>query len=72
MQTILVRTIRMLSGTLSAQNSSTTITGDESLQSRPMMRIIEPLKLMGADIISKHNYAPLTFIPVKKFKWDKL
>lgn len=55
----------MLSGILSAQNFSTTITGDESLQSRPMMRIIEPLKLMGADIISKHNYAPLTFIPVK-------
>ncbi len=53
-------TIRLLSGILAAQPFTSTITGDESLRSRPMRRIIEPLELMGATIESNDHKAPLT------------
>lgn len=55
-------TIRLLSGVLSGQRFESVITGDSSIQSRPMRRIVEPLKMMGAEISGKNgdNYAPLT------------
>lgn len=54
-------TIRMLSGILAGQPFPTRITGDESIQRRPMRRIIEPLTRMGARIESREGgYAPLT------------
>lgn len=43
-------TIRLLSGILAGQAFEAEITGDESIRRRPMKRIIEPLRLMGADI----------------------
>ena len=43
-------TIRLLCGILAGQQFSSSITGDHSLCSRPMKRIIDPLKLMGANI----------------------
>ncbi|MEO6724599.1 MAG: 3-phosphoshikimate 1-carboxyvinyltransferase, partial [Blastocatellia bacterium] len=53
-------TIRMLSGILAGQPFATEITGDESIQRRPMKRIIDPLSLMGARIeASDGNFAPL-------------
>ncbi len=53
-------TMRLLSGVLAAQPFSTTLTGDASLRSRPMQRIIRPLAQMGADIISEEGgYPPL-------------
>ncbi len=52
-------TIRLLSGILSGQNFTSILTGDESLCNRPMKRIIEPLTLMGAEIKSNNNNAPL-------------
>ena len=45
-------TTRLISGILSAQNFDVTLTGDASIQKRPMKRIMEPLSLMGADIVS--------------------
>lgn len=48
-------TIRLLSGILVGQNFESILEGDESLSKRPMKRIIEPLKLMGANISSKNN-----------------
>ncbi len=45
-------TIRLMSGTLAGQNFDCVLTGDESLSKRPMKRIIEPLSLMGANIIA--------------------
>ena len=55
-------TARLLTGLLAAQPFLSIITGDESLRSRPMDRIIEPLGLMGADIRGRNNnrYAPLS------------
>ena len=52
-------TMRLVSGILSGQNFNSTLIGDESLSKRPMKRIIDPLMLMGADIFSKDNKAPL-------------
>jgi len=43
-------TMRMLAGVLAGQPFSSTLTGDESLRRRPMRRVIEPLRQMGAEI----------------------
>ena len=54
-------TTRLISGILSAQNFDVTLTGDASIQKRPMKRIMDPLSLMGADIrsINENGCAPL-------------
>ena len=54
-------TMRLISGILAAQPFETELTGDASIQKRPMRRIMEPLSMMGADIVSiNHNdCAPL-------------
>jgi len=43
-------TMRLISGLLSTQPFFSVLTGDDSLRSRPMGRIISPLKQMGANI----------------------
>ena len=53
-------TTRLVSGILSAQPFTSVLTGDKSIQKRPMNRIIQPLSLMGADIKSNEGFAPLT------------
>ncbi len=54
-------TTRLISGILSGQPFASTLSGDASLNSRPMNRIMEPLQMMGADIQSKfiNGCAPL-------------
>lgn len=52
-------TVRLCSGILAGQNFNSRLIGDESLSKRPMKRIIEPLSLMGAEIISNANKLPL-------------
>ena len=53
-------TIRMLSGILAAQPFPTRISGDESLNQRPMRRIIAPLSRMGARIeAARDEFPPL-------------
>ena len=53
-------TTRLVSGILSAQNFTSVLTGDKSIQKRPMNRIITPLSMMGANIKSNDGFAPLT------------
>ena len=48
-------TTRLISGILCAQDFSVTLTGDASIQKRPMKRIMDPLSQMGADIKSIHG-----------------
>lgn len=48
-------TARLISGILCAQNFDAALTGDESIQKRPMKRIIEPLSMMGASLISERD-----------------
>ncbi|MCI8454847.1 MAG: 3-phosphoshikimate 1-carboxyvinyltransferase [Lachnospiraceae bacterium] len=54
-------TVRLLSGLLAPQNFDTTLTGDASIQKRPMKRIMDPLAEMGAKIqsINENGCAPL-------------
>jgi len=59
-------TIRLLSGILAGQDFSSTMTGDETLQKRPMRRIILPLREMGAKISSPDdNHPPITIVGQK-------
>lgn len=52
-------TMRLMTGVLAAQSFVTTLTGDASLSRRPMLRIVEPLELMGASVTTKDGHAPL-------------
>lgn len=52
-------TMRLVSGILAGQNFNSVLFGDESLSKRPMKRVIEPLSLMGAKIVSNEFKAPL-------------
>src|SRR6202007_2284327 len=53
-------TMRLLAGILAGQPFSSKLTGDDSLQKRPMKRVIGPLREMGADIRARDdNFAPL-------------
>ena len=53
-------TMRMLSGVLAGQKFTSTITGDSSLRRRPMRRVAEPLRQMGAEIRGRDgDLAPL-------------
>lgn len=45
-------TMRLLSGILSGQNFTTELTGDASIQKRPMARVITPLTFMGGSVES--------------------
>ncbi len=61
--------MRLLSGLLAGQELDLTLTGDESLSSRPMRRVTDPLAMMGASIESDENgTAPLHIKPVKQLK----
>jgi 3-phosphoshikimate 1-carboxyvinyltransferase len=53
-------TIRLLAGVVAGHPFRTVIGGDESLQRRPMLRIIDPLTRMGARIDSAGGRPPLT------------
>jgi 3-phosphoshikimate 1-carboxyvinyltransferase len=53
-------TMRMLAGVLAGQRFSSKITGDGSLRKRPMRRVMDPLRQMGAEIRSAEgDRAPL-------------
>lgn len=54
-------TMRLLSGLLAGQSFLSILTGDDSLRYRPMARIIQPLRLMGATVWGRggDTFAPL-------------
>lgn len=53
-------TMRLLAGLLAGQPFTTSITGDDSLLRRPMLRVAEPLRLMGARVeLEANGSAPL-------------
>jgi 3-phosphoshikimate 1-carboxyvinyltransferase len=53
-------TMRLLAGILAGQKFDCTLTGDPQLLARPMRRIAEPLRAMGAEIEDTDGCAPLT------------
>ncbi len=56
-------TTRLMAGVLAGQPFMSVMTGDRSIRSRPMARIVDPLRLMGADVDGRDGgrLAPLTF-----------
>lgn len=60
--------IRLISGVLAGLPFDTEITGDASIQQRPMDRIIDPLTQMGAQITGKHGLPPLKIQGQPKLK----
>ena len=56
-------TLRLMSGILAPQKFDSVLTAEESLRKRPMKRVTEPLRLMGADVrgrsIRGEEYPPL-------------
>ncbi len=50
--------MRLLSGLMAAQSFTSTLTGDSSLSTRPMKRVTDPLRLMGAGIATTENGTP--------------
>lgn len=61
-------TMRLMSGILCGQTFASFVTGDASIQKRPMKRIITPLTMMHADITSTtgNDCAPLKIQPVTR------
>ncbi len=57
-------TLRLLTGLLSGQPFFSTLTGDASLRKRPMRRVIDPLRTMGAEIFGRSDgaLAPLAIV----------
>lgn len=55
--------IRLFCGLLVGRSITVTLTGDDSLRARPMDRVIEPLRAMGAEFKSRGGFAPLTIVP---------
>lgn len=52
-------TMRLLAGVLAGQQFSSRLVGDASLSRRPMGRVVDPLRLMGAEITSADGKPPL-------------
>jgi 3-phosphoshikimate 1-carboxyvinyltransferase len=48
-------TLRLLAGLLAGQPFFSVLSGDDSLRSRPMARVVEPLRLMGARILGRQD-----------------
>ncbi|MGL2852411.1 3-phosphoshikimate 1-carboxyvinyltransferase [Helicobacter pylori] len=67
-------TMRLYSGLLSAQKGLFVLSGDNSLNARPMKRIIEPLKAFGAKILGRedNHFAPLVILgsPLKACDYE--
>ena len=59
---------RLLTGLLASQSFNSIIEGDKSLSSRPMKRIIDPLKLMGAEFENVSGTLPLKIIGKELYK----
>lgn len=55
--------IRLIAGLMAWQRFPVVLDGSEQLRQRPMRRIVEPLRLMGADITDTDGRAPLTIHP---------
>ena len=53
-------TVRLLAGIVAGSSLSVVLSGDGSLSTRPMKRIVDPLSAMGADIYATEDHLPLT------------
>ena len=57
--------LRLITGLLAGRRGVYTLTGDESLSTRPMERIAEPVRRMGASIETTDGHAPVRIEPAE-------
>ena len=66
--------MRLLAGLLAGQAFDSVLTGDASLSKRPMLRVMAPLRAMGAEIASRDGERPPLAIrggrPLRGIAWD--
>jgi 3-phosphoshikimate 1-carboxyvinyltransferase len=55
--------MRLIAGLLAGKDGSYVLTGDDSLSARPMERIAEPLRRMGASVETTEGHAPIRLAP---------
>jgi len=57
-------TVRLLAGLLAPQKFYSVLSGDQYLRKRPMQRVVEPLRKMGARVFGRENgeFPPLTIL----------
>ena len=61
--------MRLMAGVLAGQSFPVTLIGDDSLSQRPMARVVEPLRALGADITTQSNgYPPIQIQPVEQLE----
>ena len=61
--------MRLMAGVLVGQSFPSTLVGDDSLSKRPMARVVEPLRALGADItVQNAGYPPIQIKPVKQLR----
>ena len=60
--------MRLIAGILAGQPETTVLTGDESLSQRPMERIAQPLREMGAKIETTDGHAPVRIVGTDALK----
>jgi len=53
---------RLMMGAVAGHEMTATFTGDESLKQRPMGRVLQPLELMGLNVVEARETLPLTLI----------
>ena len=53
---------RLMMGAVAGHEMTATFTGDESLKQRPMGRVLQPLELMGLNVVEPRDTLPLTLI----------
>ena len=58
--------IRLMTGLLSTSQINATLVGDKSLSSRPMLRVIEPLKKMNVSISHENGFLPIKILNKRK------
>ena len=65
-------TLRMLAGVVAGRRFRTVLDGDPSLRRRPMERVAEPLRAMGATVATADGRPPLTIDggPLHGIRWD--
>jgi 3-phosphoshikimate 1-carboxyvinyltransferase len=65
-------TLRMLAGVLAGRPFESVLTGDESLRRRPVERVAEPLRAMGARLESSDGRPPLRVAggPLRGISWE--
>jgi 3-phosphoshikimate 1-carboxyvinyltransferase len=64
--------MRLLPGILAGQEGRFELVGDESLSARPLERIAEPLRALGATVETTDGHAPLTIEggPLRAVRWE--